>query len=94
MTPGDLRAISSVCGLVLLIWELIHGRIAGAFLSAVATSFLLLVSSTAGSFVAMAMVVPVVFEERWNPPARKDLLRGVLAGAVIASTVAGLVIYS
>jgi len=94
LTALDLQQISGICAILLFIWELVHRRVLGALLSAVAAVLLLLVSTTAAHFVAMAMAVPVVFEERWNPREKKDLIRSVLAAAVIAAAVAWFVTYS
>ncbi len=94
MTALDLQQISGVCAILLFIWELVHRRRLGTLLSAVAAVLLLFVSTTPANFVAMAMAVPVVFEERWNPRAKKDLIRAVLAAAIIAVALGWLVVYS
>ena len=94
MTALDVQQISGVCAILLFIWELVHKRVLGALLSGVAAVFLLFVSTTAANFVAMAMAVPVVFEERWNPRAQKDLVRAALAAAIIAVAVGWIVVYS
>lgn len=94
MTADDLRSIAGICGFLLLLWELFHRRVSGATLSAIATFCVLFISSVAGAFVAIVMATPVVFEERWNRRAKKDMLRAALAAGVIATSVALLLVYS
>ena len=94
MTALDLQQISGTCAILLFVWELLHKRLLGAVLSAIAAVCLLFVSTPSANFIAMAMAVPVVFEERWNPREKKDLIRSVLAAAVIAAAVAWFVVYS
>ena len=94
MTAEDLKSVAGICGFLLLFWELFHRRISGATLSAIATFCVLFVSSAAGAFVAIVMATPVVFEERWNRRAKKDMLRAALAAGVIATSAALLLVYS
>ena len=94
MTAQDLQQISAVCAILLFVWELLHRRLAGALLSAAAAVCLLFVSTTSANFVAAVMAVPVVFEERWNPRAKKDLVRAVLAAGIIAALVTWFIGYS
>ena len=94
MTAQDLQQISAVCAILLFIWELTHRRVAGALLSAAAAVCLLFVSMAGANFIAAAMAVPVVFEERWNPRAKKDLVRAVLAAGILAAMAAWFVEYS
>ena len=93
MTETDLRHVAQVCSVLLVVWELIGRRIAGAALSVLAAFCLFFVTHEGGLVVSIVLAVPVVFEERWNPRARKDLLRGALAAGLIAAAVGLLLVY-
>lgn len=90
MSISQLNQLAALCGVFLIIWELIRGRIPGAVLSGLAIIPLVVVEARVYLVFTILLALPVVFEERWNPRSKKDMIRAVLAAAVIACTVAML----
>lgn len=87
MTYHDVEALATVCCAFLLIWELMQSRWRACVLSLLAMGCIALIPKLVGSVFAIVLVLPVVFEERWNVRSEKDLVRGILAAGVIAPCV-------
>ncbi|MFH1219039.1 MAG: hypothetical protein V1694_01120 [Candidatus Eisenbacteria bacterium] len=93
MTAHDLLTVSKVACLLLLIWELLKHHWGGAILSAVAGAVLLRGPQHVNGFLSALLVVPIVFEERWHPQTRKDMMRVCLAAGIIGTNLALLIVY-
>ena len=86
MTPDEILQLSTVCCGFLTVWELLRGRFTGAILSGLAL-FIILAPRVSILF-ATFLALPVIFEERWHTRGQKDMVRGILAAGVIASSIA------
>ena len=92
MNITQLSQLATLCGTFLIIWELIKRRLAGTFFSVLAMIPLVLVENKVYLLFTIIMTLPVVFEERWNSKSRKDMVRSMLAAAVIACSAAILAV--
>ncbi|MCJ7481762.1 MAG: hypothetical protein MUO31_02230 [Thermodesulfovibrionales bacterium] len=88
MNVEQLNQLATICGIFLIIWELIKKHMAGTVFSILALLPLVFVEAKVYLLFTIIMTLPVVFEERWNKRSQKDMMRSVLAAGVIACTVA------
>jgi hypothetical protein len=82
-----------VSSVFLAIWELMKGQWKGAVLGVLACLCVMYLTREVGAVFSIILALPVVFEERWNARAEKDMVRGVLAAGIIAPSVANLLIF-
>ena len=85
MNPAQFQQLATLCCVFLVIWEVIRRHFPGAFLSMLALFPLVAVENKVFLVFTILMALPVVFEERWNPRSKKDMIRAVLAAAVAKS---------
>jgi hypothetical protein len=93
MTAAELRSLATLACLLLVIWELIKTHWAGAVLSMFAIALLVGTSSRIVPLLSAVLVLPIVFEERWNTRARKDMMRACLAALIIGANCALVIVY-
>lgn len=93
MNAYELQEIAQIGCLLLIFWELIKRNWKGAIFSVIAE--LVLVNATHAAVVAISIVLllPVVFEEKWNSRTKKDWVRAGLAALVIATILARIIVF-
>ena len=93
MSAHELQSLSGLACLFLVIWELLKRHWAGAILSAIAGVLLAGNLAPVRSILSAVLVLPIVFEERWNSRANKDMMRACLAAAIIAANAALVIVH-
>ena len=93
MTESTTQQLAIASCVLLFVWELLHKRLVSAALSALMLGLVMIGMNLLTCLVAVVLVSPTVFEERWKPRQAKDLIRSVLAAAIIAANVALMTVY-
>lgn len=92
MTPDEVTSLAVVSSIFLAVWEILNGHWQGAVLGMLACLSVVYLTREVGAVFSIILALPVVFEERWNPRAEKDMVRAVLAAGIIAPSVANLLL--
>jgi len=92
MTANEVASLAIVSSLFLAMWELLKGHWQGTVLGILACLSVAYLTREVGAVFSIILALPVVFEERWNPRAEKDMVRAVLAAGIIAPSFTNLLL--
>jgi len=93
MSESSIEQLALASCALLFLWELIRRRLVSAALAGLMLGLMFVEMNLLTCLIAVVLVSPAVFEERYKPREAKDWIRSILAAAILSGNAALLIVY-